>query len=44
MFSDDEIDRIFARKEMQLLPVEIQSMIVHAMEEALEEGQQNAEP
>ena len=37
MFSDEILERIFLRKELQDLSIEKQSKIIHAIEEVIEE-------
>nr|DAL48143.1 MAG TPA_asm: hypothetical protein [Caudoviricetes sp.] len=37
MFSDETLEKIFARKELQRLDLQTQSAIIHAIEEVLEE-------
>lgn len=36
MFSDDVLEKIFARKEMQALDLYTQSSVIHAIEEVLD--------
>lgn len=43
MFSDKVLEKIFARKELQSLPLQIQSSIIHAIENVLEEESKNAD-
>lgn len=37
MFPDFVLEKIFAKREIQSFPVETQSIIIHAIEEVLEE-------
>lgn len=37
MFNDEILEKIFAHKEMQRIPVGCQSTAVHALEEVLED-------
>ena len=37
MFSDEVLEKIFARKELQRLDLQTQSEVIHAIEEVLEE-------
>lgn len=37
MYSETELNRIFSKEEMQMLPTEIQMLIVEAMEDSLAE-------
>lgn len=41
MFSDEVLEKIFARKELQSLDLSTQSAIIHAIEDVLEEVEQN---
>ena len=41
MFSDDVLEKIFARKELQSLDLSTQSSIIHAIEDVLEEVEEN---
>lgn len=41
MFSDEVLEKIFARKELQSLDLATQSAIIHAIEDVLEEVDQN---
>ena len=41
MFSDDVLDKIFDRKELQSLDLSTQSSIIHAIEDVLEEVEEN---
>ena len=43
MFSDDVLEKIFAREEMQRLDLQTQSSVIHAIEEVLEEVKENAD-
>jgi hypothetical protein len=43
MFSDEVLEKIFARKELQSLPLQVQSSIIHAIENVLEEDSKNAD-
>lgn len=42
MFSDEILEKIFAREEMQRLDLQTQSSVIHAIEEVLEEVKENA--
>lgn len=37
MFSDEILEKIFARKELQRLDLQTQSSVIHAIEEVLSE-------
>nr|DAR47433.1 MAG TPA: hypothetical protein [Bacteriophage sp.] len=37
MFSDEVLEKIFMRKELQKLDLQTQSSVIHAIEEVLEE-------
>ncbi len=37
MFSDEILEKVFARKELQRLDLQTQSEVIHAIEEVLEE-------
>lgn len=37
MFSDDVLEKIFAREELQRLDLQTQSAVIHAIEEVLEQ-------
>ena len=41
MFSDEVLEKIFAREELQRLDLQTQSAVIHAIEEILEEEEQN---
>lgn len=41
MFSDEVLEKIFARKELQSLDLATQSAIIHAIEDVLEEVDKN---
>ena len=41
MFSDEVLEKIFARKELQRLDLQTQSAVIHAIEEVLEEVKDN---
>ena len=41
VFSDEVLEKIFARKEMQSLDLSTQSAIIHAIEDVLEEVKQD---
>lgn len=41
MFSDEVLEKIFARKELQRLDLQTQSAVIHAIEEVLEEEKDN---
>lgn len=43
MFSDEILEKIFNRKEMQRLDLQTQSSVIHAIEEVLEGESQNAD-
>lgn len=43
MFSDEILEKIFAREEMQRLDLQTQSSVIHAIEEVLEEVKENAD-
>lgn len=43
MFSDEVLEKIFARKELQSLPLQVQSSVIHAIENVLEEDSKNAD-
>ena len=43
VFSDEILEKIFNRKEMQRLDLQTQSSVIHAMEEVLEGEKQNAD-
>ena len=42
MFSDEVLEKIFARKELQRLDLQAQSEVIHAIEEILEEVKEDA--
>lgn len=42
MFSDEVLEKIFARKELQRLDLQTQSEVIHAIEEILEEVKEDA--
>ena len=42
MFSDEILEKIFARKELQRLDLQTQSEVIHAIEKALEEVKEDA--
>lgn len=42
MFSDEILEKIFARKELQILDLQTQSEVIHAIEEVLEEVKEDA--
>ena len=42
MFSDEILEKIFARKELQRLDLQTQSEVIHAIEEVLEEEKEDA--
>ena len=45
MFSDDVLEKIFAREELQRLDLKTQSAVIHAIEEVLEqEVESNGKP
>jgi hypothetical protein len=45
MFSDDVLEKIFAREELQRLDLQTQSAVIHAIEEVLEqEVESNGKP
>lgn len=37
MFTDSQLEKIFSKPELQRLPLETQSEVIHAIEDALEE-------
>lgn len=41
MFSDEVLEKIFAREELQRIDLQTQSAVIHAIEEILEEEEQN---
>lgn len=41
MFSDEVLEKIFMRKELQRLDLQTQSSVIHAIEEVLEEVTNN---
>lgn len=43
MFSDEILEKIFARKELQRLDLQTQSEVIHAIEEVLEEEKADAD-
>lgn len=43
MFSDEVLEKIFARKELQRLDLQTQSEVIHAIEDVLEEVKENAD-
>ncbi|MBR9936039.1 hypothetical protein KE513_00600 [Oscillospiraceae bacterium Marseille-Q3528] len=43
MFSDEILEKIFAREEMQRLDLQTQSSVIHAIEEVLEEVKKDAD-
>lgn len=43
VFSDEILEKIFNRKEMQRLDLQTQSSVIHAIEEVLEGEKQNAD-
>ncbi len=42
MFSDEVLEKIFAREELQRLDLQTQSAVIHAIEEVLEEVKEDA--
>ena len=42
MFSDEVLEKIFAREEWQRLDLQTQSAVIHAIEEVLEEVKEDA--
>ena len=42
MFSDEVLEKIFARKELQRLDLQTQSEVIHAIDEVLEEVKEDA--
>ena len=42
VFSDEILEKIFARKELQRLDLQTQSEVIHAIEEVLEEVKEDA--
>jgi hypothetical protein len=43
MFTDEILERIFLRKELQKLSIETQSEVIHAIEEVLEEVEEESQ-
>ena len=43
VFSDEILEKLFNRKEMQRLDLQTQSSVIHAIEEVLEGEKQNAD-
>lgn len=43
MFSDEVLEKIFTRKELQRLDLQTQSEVIHAIEDVLEEVEDNAD-
>jgi hypothetical protein len=43
MFSENQLEKIFAIKELQKLDLITQSKIIHAIEEILDEEKENAD-
>ena len=43
VFTDEILEKIFNRKEMQRLDLQTQSSVIHAIEEVLEGEKQNAD-
>lgn len=43
MFSDEVLEKIFMRKELQRLDLQTQSEVIHAIEDVLEEVEDNAD-
>ena len=43
MFSDEILEKIFAREEMQRLDLQTQSSVIYAIEEVLEEVKKDAD-
>ena len=43
MFSDKVLEKIFMRKELQRLDLQTQSEVIHAIEDVLEEVEDNAD-
>lgn len=43
MFSDEFLEKIFMRKELQRLDLQTQSEVIHAIEDVLEEVEDNAD-
>lgn len=41
MFSDDVLEKIFARRELGILDLQTQSAVIHAIEEVLEEEEKS---
>lgn len=41
MFSDEVLEKIFSRQELQMLDLQTQSAVIHAIEEILEQEEQN---
>lgn len=43
MFSDEVLEKIFMRKELQRLDLQTQSEVIHAIEDVLEEVEDNTD-
>lgn len=43
MFSDEVLEKIFARRELQSLDLQTQSAVIHAIEDVLEEVKENGD-
>lgn len=41
MFSDEILEKIFAKRELQSLDLQTQSAVIHAIEDVLEEAEKN---
>lgn len=44
MFSDEVLEKIFMRPEMQKLTLQTQSEVIHAIEEVIEEVKEDGKP
>lgn len=44
MFDDEFLEKVFERPEVRIVPVKYQSIMVHAVEDALEEKENADEP
>lgn len=44
MFDDELLEKIFERPEVRMVPVKYQSIMVHAVEDALEEKEDADKP
>lgn len=41
MFSDEILEKVFSREDVQKIPLVYQSTMIHAVEEVLEEAMEN---